>query len=169
MTRLALAFAALAAITLPGCVPELGRTTLAAATPVFDPAAFFVGRTEATGTLHRVLSRPKQVVIESTGRAAEDQLMVTQRILVAGEAPELRTWQMRRVKPGRWIGRLTGSDKPVIMQVRGNTLAVRYKIDPGLTVRQWLYLRPDGSVESRTLTMELDLDVSRMDLTFRRL
>lgn len=169
MKRLALAFAVGAAASLSGCVPELGSKTLAAPAPVFDPVAFFVGRTQATGTLHRVLSRPKQVVVESTGRAAEDRLMLTQRILIAGEAPELRTWTMRRVKPGRWIGTLTGSDKPVIMQVRGNTLAVRYKIDPGLTVRQWFYLRPDGSVESRTLTMELDLDVSRMELTFRKI
>jgi hypothetical protein len=163
------ALAAGAVLALSGCVSELGSKTLAAPAPVFDPAAFFQGRTEGTGTLHRVFSRPKTVVIESTGRSAEDRLMLTQRILIADEKPEMRTWQLRRVKPGRWIGTLTGSEKPVILQVRGNMLAVRYKLDPGLTVRQWLYLRPDGTVESRTLTMQMDLDVSRMEMTFKRL
>ena len=71
--------------------------------------------------------------------------------------------------PGSGVGTRTGAGKPVSRQVRGNTLAVRYKVDPGLTGRQWLYLRPDGTAESRTLTMELDMDVSRMELTFRRL
>lgn len=166
--RLALAFAALAATTLPACVREPGRKTLAAPAPTFDPASFFAGRTEATGTLHRVLKRPKQVVVHSTGRVAEDQLLVTQRILVAGEAPELKSWSMRQTRPGRWIGRLTGSTKPVIMQVRGNTLAIRYKLDSGLTVRQWLYMRPDGTVESRSVTTKLGTDFARMELTIRR-
>lgn len=160
---------ALLALPLAGCGSQSGRE-FAARTPAFDAAAFFAGTTEGTGTLHRVLRRDKTMVVRGTGRYVDGRLLLTQRILIEGEPPSRRTWDLHRVAPGQWRGTLSDGSGPVTLVSAGNTLRIRFRTSGGLRVDQWLYLRPDGRTAlNRMKITRLGARFASIDETIRHL
>jgi hypothetical protein len=166
MRRLLLTFPLLA---LAACGHHPGRE-FAAQTPAFDAASFFAGETEGVGTLHRVLRRPKQMVVRGTGRYVDGRLLLTQRILIQDEPPRSRTFDLHRVAPGQWRGTLSDGSGPVTIVSQGNELHMRYPDGTGYAVNQFLYLRPDGRTAiDRTQVTSFGDDWAKIDATYRHL
>ena len=141
-----------------------------APTPAFDAATFFAGETEGVGTLHRVLRRPKQMVVRGTGRYVDGRLLLTQRILVQDEPPRSRTFDLHRVAPGQWRGTLSDGSGPVTIVSDGNQLHLRYPDGTGYTVNQFLFLERDGKTAiDRTQVTRLGDDWAKIDATYRHL
>lgn len=160
---------ALLTLTLAACGHHPGRE-FAAEAPAFDAATFFAGQTEGVGTLHRVLRRPKTMVVRGTGRYVDGRLLLTQRILIQDEPPRSRTFDVHRVAPGQWRGTLSDGSGPVTMVSDGNTLHIRYPDGTGYVVNQWLYLQPDGKTAiNRTQVTSFGDDWARIDETIRHL
>ena len=159
-----------ALVSLSGCVHQHERGQLAAESPEFDVAQFFNGQTEGTGTFHRGLRRVKQMVVRGTGRAVDDRLVLTQRVLIEDEPPRSRTWDLHRVAPGQWRGTITDSPKPVTLVVTGNAAHIRYPSGTGMRVDQWIYLQPDGrTAVNRMSVMKFGAKFARIEETIRRL
>jgi hypothetical protein len=158
-----------AVLALAGCAYHPGRE-FAAQAPAFDAAVFFAGETEGVGTLHRVLSRPRTMVVRSRGRYVEGRLLLTQRILIQDQQPTRRTFDLHRVAPGQWRGTLSDSSGPVTAVSEGNALHVRFKTASGFSVDQRLYLAANGrTAQNRTVITRFGTDWARIDETIRHL
>ena len=138
---------------------------------VFDPVAFFMGRTSGDGTYDQVLASPRTLHVESFGRAdGGGGVVLTQVIRQEGKAQRTRTWVMRPVGPNRYSGTLTEALGPVEIVTEGPRATIRYAMKDGLSVHQQLALQADG----RTLLNHLEvrkwgIRVARVDETIRKL
>ena len=125
-----------------------------AATPTFDPLAFFTGALRGEGTL-KVLTRPiVPIRVESQGRPdGNGGLILDQTIHEGSKPPRQRRWLLRPTSPTTLSG--TGSDNRgrVTGRLDGNRLLLKYTMKNGLKTDQVLTLRPDGSSLSNRMTI----------------
>ena len=146
-----------------------GSPPPAAAGPVFDPVAFFDGRTRGAGELSIVLRQPRSLTVEGTGRVrADGTLVLRQRVEEEGRPARTRRWEIRRVGPGSYAGTLSDATGPVRAEARGNRLRITYPSGAG-DVEQWLALSPDGRTAQNRLTVKrLGGVIARVSETIRK-
>lgn len=157
-----------AALTLAACAPAV---PLAAPAPVFDPLAFFAGRTEGRATLKIVLGAARAVRVEGTGRVEPDGALVLDQVVTQkGKPATRRRWRIRRTGPFTYAGTLSDAVGPVTGEVAGNRLHLRFAMKGGLATDQWLTLAPDGRSAANLLTArKFGVVVARLDETIRKL
>ena len=155
---------ALATLVASGCLASRPPLGPASATPVFDPAEFFVGRSTGTGELSIRARGTEPVRVESVGtELADGRVRLVQTIRRGDGEPTERTWVLERQAPGRWTGTLTEARGPVEATVDGNELRIRYRTGPVTTVRQRLRLQPGGRVALNHLSVRvLGVPVARL-------
>ncbi len=160
----------LPALALAACVAAPPLPALEAATPVFDPAAFFTGHTEGTGDLHVIMRGHSAVHVHGQGHLAPDgTLILAQTVERPGHAPAEREWHLRQAAPGRWEGTLSDARGPVLATVNGNTLHIVFAMKGGLQAEQWLYLAADGqSARNRMTIRMMGMGVASLEETIRR-
>ena len=160
-----------ALLGLAGCVstPPVPQPTPGG--PVFDPIAFFTGRTEGHATLHKIFSAPHAVRVEGRGHVTADGVLVlNQKVFKDGKKPTNREWRIHKVAPGRYTGTLTDAKGPVEADVSGNRLHIRFTMKGGFPTQQWLTLAPDGqSADNIMQVRKLGLTVASLHETIRRL
>jgi len=117
---------------------------LAAATPTFDPLLFFAGQTRGEGQLKVVLRAEVPVSVRGTGRMDSDTLVLDQVVAEGTKPPRVRQWRLKKVAAGRYEGTLTDAQGPVVGEVDGSTLHLRFTSSSGFQVQQWLTLAADG-------------------------
>lgn len=147
------------ALALAGCVsaPESAAPVVRAEAPRFDPFVFFLGESQGTGTLDKVLSDPVPVRVESRGQIITEAeigsawavpprhvLVLDQTVTEGDKPPRARRWRLVEVAPGRYEGTLTDAIGPVRGEARGNLLVLEYTMEGSFRVRQELTLSPDG-------------------------
>jgi hypothetical protein len=171
-----LAVALLLAPALAGCVtapPSLAPVPLAQAeAPVFDPFTFFLGTSEGTGTLAKVMADDVPVRVKSSGRieaearreaawaAPPQRVLVLDQVVTEGDKPpRKRQWRLTEVAPGRYTGTLSDAISPVDARSLGNRLVITFTIKGGFAVRQELTLAPDGQSAANVM------QVSKLGLT----
>ena len=162
----------------PALVAALLAPTVAVARPVpvavpllvFDPARFFDGRTQGTGSLKIIAARRKPVRVEGRGRIDSDGVLVlNQTVIEGGKAPTERRWTFRRIAPGRYTGTLSDAAGPVAGDVTGNRLHLHFKMHGGIVADQLLDLAEDGqSAHNRMTFRKFGVVVARLDETIRR-
>ncbi len=149
---------------LAGCSAPLPVSAFTGPGPVLDPVRFFTGHVRSWGVVENRSGQPTGVVTTDCEGVAEgtDGLRMTQRLVVSGDAPTVRTWQMRRIGPGRFeatandmVGRATGEAAG-----RGFHWRWTLALSPGnplknVTMDQWWYLQADGSLLNRTTVRKL--------------
>lgn len=155
-------------LTLGACEPS---PPSARPGPVFDPIAFFSGRTRGDGRLSILLRRTRPVTVEGRGRVrADGVLTLDQRVEREGSPASTRRWRIRRTGPGRYAGTLSDAAGPVAGEVEGNRLRLRFKMTGGYDAEQWLTLSPDGRVAQNRMTVSrFGLRVAKLDETIRKL
>jgi uncharacterized protein DUF3833 len=138
----------LALAALSACVhaPRLAaRPIAAAAQPRFDARRFFSGRSEGTGRLSKVFSRPVPTRVESEGRVVAGVLHLRQVVHEGDKPARTREWAIREDRPGHYSGTLTDAAGAVTGESVGNRLHLAFRLKKGgLPVEQWLTLSPDG-------------------------
>jgi hypothetical protein len=136
----------------------------------FDPATFFSGRTQGTGSLNALFRRPVMVAVESFGRPQGETLILNQSIRKGDKPPRFRRWTMQRLGPNRYSGSITGVAGPVDVEVSGSRARIRYNMKGGLKVDQHLALQNDGrTVLNRLRVMKFGLQVAVLNETIRKL
>lgn len=167
------AFLAPLALLMTACVglPEIDATQPpVAATPQFDVFAFFDGRLEGRGRLAKIASATVPIRVDSTGHIEGDRLRLSQTIHEGDKPPRTREWVIREVAPGRYTGTLTDAEGEVHGEVTGNRLRLRFTMDGGLPVDQWLTLSPDGRRAYNVMTVrKFGVPVARLAEDIRRL
>lgn len=146
----------------------------AAATParVFDPVAFFSGRTEGAGILDEAMSSPKTTRASSVGSVrAGGLLVIDQTVEVEGEPTRQRQWQLRQTAPGRFSGTLSDAKGPVTGVIAGNRMQIAYTMkEGGMKVDQVLTLAADGrSVTNNMKIRKFGIVVAKVAETIRKL
>lgn len=107
---------------------------------------------------------PREVRVEGRGRVEGRTLILQQVIAEAGKAPRQREWRITEQGPGRFDGTLTDARGPVIAEVEGNRLHIRFTMHNNMRVEQWLTLEPDGrSAQNRLTVSRLGIQVARLD------
>lgn len=160
----------LALLALAACVAAPPRPELAAAAPIFDPAAFFQGHTEGEGDLRIAVRGRSAVHVHGHGHSeADGTLLLDQTVERADAKPAAREWRLRQTAPGRWRGTLSDAAGPVLATVHGNTLHIAFPMKGGLRVDQWLYLTPDGQTAHNRMTVrKFGAGVAALEETIRR-
>lgn len=139
---------ALASCTAPA-PPEASQSG-----PAFDPITFFTGPTHGEGRLDQIFKAERTIAVDSIGRPTRDgSLTLTQRIALEGDPPRIRTWKLKQMAPGRYVGTLTDASGPVETVAIGRAIRIRYPMKGGLTVEQWLNLLPGGRVIDNRMTV----------------
>lgn len=159
-----LAGAVVAALTLGGCLPAVDLPP-AAATPAFDPLAFFAGPTRGSGTLTTLTGGRKTITVTSVGTPGADGILVLrQNITTEGDGTRQRTWTIKPLGGGRYTGTLTEAVGAVTAEVVGNRMTIRYATKD-YRVRQTLVLGADGRVANRLDVVKWGLNVARLGET----
>ena len=146
-TRSAFAPAGLA-IALAGCATVLAPSAFDANRPELQPEVFFAGATTSTGVLETASGAPsRQFHVAGTGEVTADgALQLSQSVVFGDDAPQRRTWLLRRLDAHHYAGTLTDASGPVRAEAYGNLFHLRYamrRLFAG-SMEQWLYLQPDG-------------------------
>ncbi|MEA1086335.1 DUF3833 family protein [Sphingomonas sp. CD22] len=169
--RATIGLASVAAATLvTGCLPAGGRIAAPAATPVFDPIAFFRGATHGTGMLAVVFHHRQTTDVRGFGTVQDDgSIQLDQDVMRDGAKPQHRTWRLRATTPGHYAGTLTDAVGPVVADATGNQLHIRFAMKGGLRVDQRLALQPEGRVALNRMTVtKLGIVVARLDERIER-
>ena len=162
--------APVALLACAGCVSTDHLAKAQAPAPVFDPAAFFNGRTEGHGTLSVVLRGRRPTLVRGNGRRTPDGGIVLDQVVTQGDGrPERRTWHLREVASGRWTGTLSDASGPVTGVVTGNRLHLSFAMKGGLKAEQWLYLDRGGQVAENVMVIrKFGVPVARLVETITR-
>lgn len=165
-------FVALAGLVgLGGCVSPVGmQPHVAPASPAFDPVAFFAGQTHGTGMLHVIASKPRRTDVVGYGTSpGPEAITLDQQVRQGDAAATHRTWHLRRIAPGRYVGTLTDAIGPVTADSAGAELVIRFTMRHGLKVVQHLYLQPGGRIALNTMTVrKWGIVVARLDERIER-
>lgn len=120
--------------------------------PVFDPMAFFSGRTSSSGVQENRAGVPvKRVTTQTIGRREGDFLLMEQELQVGEGKPQHRSWKMRRIDAHRYEATANDIIGVVQGEAYGNVFHWSFTLatSPGNSLKnvrmsQWMYLQPDG-------------------------
>ena len=116
--------------------------TLAVSAPAqpakpFDPVAFFTGATQGRGELKELFGKPKKTSTHSVGRVDKDGwLILDQTVAVEGDPLRQRQWRLKLVGQGKYRGTLSDAKGPVEVEVRGQSVRIRYVMKGNIKVEQ---------------------------------
>jgi hypothetical protein len=159
---------AAALLLLAACVkaPPVATPVPLAEAPRFDPFTFFLGTSEGTGTLAKVMADEVPVRVTSSGRiepqssreaawaAPPQRVLVLDQVVNEGDKPpRKRQWRLTEVAPGRYTGTLSDAISPVEARSQGNRLMITFTIKGGFAVRQELTLSADGQRADNVMTV----------------
>lgn len=152
------------AVLLTACDPPDPLPRFKTTQPELDPVRFFTGHVRSWGVLEDRTGQPTAIVTTECDGTADgpDAIRMTQRLVIGDDPPVTRTWHMRHLAPGQYeatandmVGTATGAASGRAFHWQW-TLALA----PGnplkdVTMDQWWYLQPDGSLLNRTTIRKL--------------
>ena len=136
----------------------------------FNPVDFFRGHTRGEGTLKVIFQSPKQIRVDSFGRAEKDgSLILEQTIHEPGKPARSRAWRLRQTAPNRFEGTLTDAAGPVRVDVADDRVRIRYKAKNNLDFDQMM--TPDGprQVRNKMRVKRFGLTVAHFNEIIRKL
>ncbi len=151
-------------LALSACGEPLPVAAFAKEGPAFDPVAFFTGRVRSWGVLEDRSGQPSSIVTTDCDGMADgaDGLRMTQRLTIGTDAPVTREWHMRRIAPGRFEATANDMVGTATGEAAGRAFHWQWTLalSPGnalknVTMDQWWYLQPDGSMLNRTTIRKL--------------
>ncbi|OHX21338.1 DUF3833 domain-containing protein [Chromobacterium sphagni] len=163
------------ALLLAGCAgPRV--EDYAAAQPIFDPAQFFLGKTQAWGMFQDRQGRlAKRFSVEMDGRLQDGELVLDERFLYADGSRQRRVWRLRHGSDGLWhclAGDVAGEARGA---AAGNALHWRYQLrlpvdgnEYLVDMDDWMFLIDKRSMLNRASMSKLGLGLGEVTLFFRK-
>ena len=155
-----------ALLLLTACTDPLPVTAFKNTPPDLDPVRFFTGHVHSWGVLENRSGQPTSIVTTDCSGEGEgpDGLHMVQRLQIGAEAPTTREWHMRRIAPGRYQASANDMVGDTIGEASGRAFHWQWTLalSPGnslknVTMDQWWYLQPDGSLLNRTTVRKLGI------------
>ncbi|MBM3117259.1 DUF3833 domain-containing protein [Jeongeupia naejangsanensis] len=165
----------LAALWLGACAaPDI--ETYRQQTPVFDPAHYFTGRTEAWGMFQKrdgeVIKRFK---VDIDGRRDGDRLILDERFVYSDGSRQQRIWTLTPDGPGRWRGRADDVIGEAVGDLAGNALHWRYRLrlpvdgsEYEVDFDDWMFLADDRTLINRASMRKFGIELGQVTLFFRK-
>ncbi len=168
--------AALFALTVASVAIGAPSAT-AAAVHTSDFARFFSGRTEGLGRLKIIMRGPVTVRVQGVGHTEPDGTLVLAQVVNEGDKPaRTRTWRLREVSPGRFVGTLSDARGPVMAErldsdgKTGERLHLAFAGLDGNGYQQWLTFAADGRSAHNTLEVhKYGMTVATLEETIRKI
>ena len=114
---------------------------------------FFIGTTQGTGTVNVILSGRHGVRDRARGRRdASGALLLDQLVEEEGKPARRRIWRLVRAGGSRITGTISDANGPVVGELDGNVLHLRYRLADGPNVEQWIALQPGGRTATNRMT-----------------
>ena len=159
-----------AVLLLAGTSCAQGPKTQIAPAPNFSAQDFFSGRTEGSGVLKTLFSSAHSVHVHGTGHIAPDGALVLDQIVdETGKIPKTREWRIQQVTVGRYEGTLSDATGPVVGDVAGNRLHLRFRMKGGLDAEQWMLLSPGAdTVQNHMTVRKFGIVVATLDEIIRK-
>jgi hypothetical protein len=142
-----------------------------AATPAFDPLAFFSGASRGEGTLKVMTKASVKLRVESLGRPDGKGGITLDQIIKEGrKAARKRRWVLRQTSPTTMTGTITDNPGTVRGRMEGNRLLLNYTMNGGLKAEQVLTMQPGGrSITNRMTVRKFGLPVAQVDEVITKL
>ncbi len=153
-------------LLLAGCSDPLPVAGFRDTAPALDPVRFFTGHVRSWGVLEDRSGQPTSIVTTDCSGSADgpDALRMTQHLAVGHEPPVTREWRMRRIGQGRFEATANDMVGTAIGEASGNAFHWQWTLalSPGnalknVTMDQWWFLQPDGSLLNRTTIRKLGI------------
>jgi hypothetical protein len=129
---------------------------------------FFVGRTQGQSMVHVIMSGRHGVNDSGRGWMEGSTLVLQQHVQEQGKPPRNRTWRLTRTG-NRISGTISDARGPVVGQINGNVVQLRYTSAEGPSVEQWITFHPGGrTAANRMIFRRFGLEVARLEGTIRR-
>lgn len=163
----------MATIMLAGCDSKPAEPIGAGA--AFDPIAFFDGHTHSWGVIEGRSAAPTEwVVTDSHGvRGGAEVLRMQQHLSFQDSAAQDRNWVLRRTGENRFEATANDMVGTAQGEADGNVFHWQWTLarSPGnplmnVTMAQWMYRLPDGSVMIRTTVSKLGFIVAEVSEQF---
>jgi hypothetical protein len=170
--------AMLLAACLAGCGKPMKISAFQGTTPAFDPVVFWTGHTQSWGVIETAGGAPSEVVRTDCIGTPEGAggLHMVQTLTESDGTVTHRDWHLRRTAPGRFeatandmVGTARGKAagrafhwKWVWAAAGGNPLM-------HVSMSQWMYAMPDGTMMNRTVISKLGVTVAEVSEVFSRL
>jgi hypothetical protein len=150
---------ALLAAGLVGCAPVLRPPAFEGGTPEMRPEIFFAGATNSSGVLENRSGAPtRRLHVKGSGQAlADGSFRLDQSVTFDQDAPQRRTWVMRRLDSHHYTATLTDASGAVEGEAYGDLFHLHYpmKTPFGGQMEQWMYLQPDGRTVMNEATVRV--------------
>jgi len=154
--------------------PDVSR--YAANQPVFDPAQFFLGKTDAWGMFQK---RGGEVVkrfhVEITGSNRDGKLILDERFRYDDGTTQQRVWTLVRQADGSWRGTAGDVVGEAVGEAAGNALNWRYTLllpvdgkTYEMKMDDWMYQMDDRTMINRTAMSKFGFEVGQVTLFFRK-
>ena len=138
----------LLAASLGGCAPAMDPSSFDGGALQLRPEIFFAGTTSSSGVLENRSGAPtRRLHVKGSGLAQPDgSFRLEQSITFDQDAPQMRTWVLRRLDSHHYTATLTDASGAVQAEAYGELFHLRYpmKTPFGGHMEQWMYLQPDG-------------------------
>lgn len=119
-----------------------------------QPLQFFSGRTEMISTVKVLAKKPYRSRTVGNGRILSDgSLVLVQQVFEEGHPPQQRSWKVRQLAPGRYVGSMTDAMGPVVVEEVGNRFHFKFRMKGNLSVEQWLTLQKGGNAAASSVTV----------------
>ncbi len=170
-------FLCAAALCLTSCASVPSSVVKETARPIFDPMAFFAGRTNSSGFFETRSGRPIQrVTTETTGRRAGAVLLLEQELRFGDGERQHRSWQIRRIDAHHYEATANDMIGVARGEASGNFFHWNFRLalspgNPFLNVQmsQRMYLQPDGrTMINHSTIRKAGFVVAQVEEQFRR-
>ena len=119
-----------------------------------DPMRFFEGRTEGVSTVKILAKKAYRSKTVGKGTIRSDGVLeLIQRVEDEGKPAHNRTWHIREVAPGRFLGTMSEAHGPVTIDTVGGRFRLRFKMDGHVSVEEWLTPQPGGRSATNKMTI----------------
>jgi hypothetical protein len=166
------------ALTLAACGKPMQVGQFAGTSPAFDPITFWSGHHRSWGVLENRDGAPTDTVVtDCVGAALPDgSLHMAQTLTLGDGSITPRDWHLWRTGPGAFAA--TAND--MVGEAHGTAAGRVFHwswslaLSPGnalktVTMDQWMYLYPDGTMMNRTTISKLGLTVAQVSERFEKL
>ncbi len=144
-------------------------------TPVFDPVAFWTGHTRSWGVVEDRSGVPTETIeTDCVGTAEAGGVHLVQTLTEGDGTVRHRDWHLRRAGPGRFTATANDMIGTAAGQAAGRVFHWdwAWATSPGdplkdVTMHQWMYLMPDGTMMNRTVITKLGITIAQVSEQFR--
>jgi len=138
--------------------------------PALDPLDFFTGEVRGEGTIKVMMKLATSMRSEVRGTPdGKGGLILDQKVHQGAKPVRISRWVLRPTSKTTLTGTATDSAGPIVGDLRGNRLHLKYKTKDGLAFEQWMYLQPDRRTMLNRITVrKWGMVVAKIDETIRK-